>query len=295
MTRALVLGGGGPVGVGWEAGLLVGLAGNGVDVGGADLVIGTSAGSIVGLTLASGGDLTGAIDLVGTASGSVVADPAVEAAGQGLEQLMSSVAEAAGDPDQAEAIRARLGSLASRAPTISEETWLAMFDFFAGAAWPDRFACTAVDVESGSFKVWTRADGVQPQRAVASSCAVPCIFPPVTIGGRRWMDGGVRDMLNADVASGHSTVLALSCTLLQLPAGMAVPAMDAVFGATRAQLERLASAGSRVETIVPGPEMLAVSEWGLALMDFSRAAAAYEAGLRQAEAEAERLAAFWKH
>jgi NTE family protein len=48
MTRALVLGGGGPVGIGWEAGLLVGLAQSGVDVGAADTIIGTSAGSVVG-------------------------------------------------------------------------------------------------------------------------------------------------------------------------------------------------------------------------------------------------------
>lgn len=293
MTSAVVLGGGGPVGVGWEAGLLVGLAGRGVDVARADAVIGTSAGSIVGLTLASGQDLAESIELVGEASGPALADPAVGAAGQGLEQLMASVAEAAGDPGEADAIRARLGRLAVEATTISEDVWLAMFDSFADVAWPEAFACTAVDVEDGGFKVWTGADRVDPRRAVASSCAVPCIFPPVSIGGRRWMDGGVRDMLNADAASGHDKVLAVSCTVLELPAGMSTPAMDALFAATRAQLEGLASAGAQVETVVPAQEMLAVSEWGLSLMDFSRVPAAYEAGLRQGKEEAARLAAFW--
>lgn len=292
MTRAVVLGGGGPVGIGWEAGLLVGLARNGVDVAGADAVIGTSAGSVVGLTLASGRDLSEAIEMVAVSSGTAQGDPAVESAGQGLEQLMTGLATAAGDPDEAEAIRARLGDLAVQAQTISEETWLAMFDAFADVAWPETFACTAVDVEDGRFKVWTKADGIDTRRAVASSCAVPCIFPPVSIDGRRWMDGGVRDMLNADVASGHQSVLAVSCTLLELPPGMAMPAMDAVFGATRKQLHGLAEAGSRVETIIPGPEMLEVSEWGMSLMDFSRAPAAYEAGLRQGKSEAERLLSF---
>ncbi len=56
MTRALVLGGGGPVGVGWESGLAAGLAGAGVALGAADLVVGTSAGSIVGASLALGLD-----------------------------------------------------------------------------------------------------------------------------------------------------------------------------------------------------------------------------------------------
>src|SRR5256885_17260994 len=54
MSRALVLGGGGPVGIGWEAGLLAGLADTGVVLGHADLVVGTSAGSVVGAQLTSG-------------------------------------------------------------------------------------------------------------------------------------------------------------------------------------------------------------------------------------------------
>ncbi|MDB5445730.1 MAG: patatin, partial [Phenylobacterium sp.] len=53
-TRALVLGGGGPVGVAWESGLIAGFAQAGVDLGRADFVLGTSAGSIVGAKLAMG-------------------------------------------------------------------------------------------------------------------------------------------------------------------------------------------------------------------------------------------------
>ena len=54
MSKALVLGGGGPVGVAWEAGLLAGLAEAGVDLSDADRIVGTSAGSIVGARLARG-------------------------------------------------------------------------------------------------------------------------------------------------------------------------------------------------------------------------------------------------
>ena len=53
MSRALVLGGGGPVGIGWQAGLLAGLADSGVMLRQADLVVGTSAGSVVGAQLTS--------------------------------------------------------------------------------------------------------------------------------------------------------------------------------------------------------------------------------------------------
>ena len=52
--RALVLGGGGPVGIAWESGLIAGLAEAGVDLSTADFVIGTSAGSFVGAYLAAG-------------------------------------------------------------------------------------------------------------------------------------------------------------------------------------------------------------------------------------------------
>lgn len=297
MTRALVLGGGGPVGIGWEAGLLVGLARNGVDVAAADKVVGTSAGSVVGLTLASGGDLSQATDLVNRANeGDMLvgeADADAVLAAQELQNLLATVAEAAANPDTADDVRARLGQMALAANTVSEDVWLAGFAEFEGADWPQGFACTAVDAATGSFKVWDKDSAVDVQRAVASSCAVPCIFPPVTIDGARWMDGGVRDMVNADVAAGHDTVLAVSCTLLEIPPGFALPSLDAVFGATRAQLDRLRADGSKVETIVPSAEMLEISGYGLNLMDFSLTGAAYEAGTRQGESEASRLAGFW--
>ena len=54
MTRGLVLGGGGVVGIAWETGVLLGLADEGVDVLAADLVVGTSAGATVGAQATSG-------------------------------------------------------------------------------------------------------------------------------------------------------------------------------------------------------------------------------------------------
>src|ERR1700681_4453810 len=52
--RALVLGGGGVTGIAWETGLLAGLAEAGIDLTSADLVVGTSAGSVVGAQILSG-------------------------------------------------------------------------------------------------------------------------------------------------------------------------------------------------------------------------------------------------
>jgi NTE family protein len=295
MSRALVLGGGGPVGIGWEAGLLVGLADNGVDGRKADAVIGTSAGSVVGFTLASGGDLTGATSLVRGANPrtSSAEVPAAAHAQQQIERLIAALAEAAANPERADQVRVEMGRMAIAANTISEAEWLETFSTFAAADWPVEFSCTAVSTRDGSFRVWDKAAGVDPQLAIASSCAVPGVFPPVTIGESRWMDGGGRDSLNADVASGHQVVLAVSCLPLEIPPEFSTPAFDALFAATRAQLDSLGTGGSKVETIVPGLEMLEVSGAGANLMDFTRTADAYEAGLRQGKVEAARLAGFW--
>jgi NTE family protein len=295
MTRALVLGGGGPVGIGWEAGLLVGLARNGLDLRKADAVVGTSAGSVVGFTLASGGDLAAAMSLVQGASSASVAAPAPAAANaqEQTDLMITALSEAAASPEKGDEVRAEMGRMALAAETMSEAEWVDLFSTFAGADWPPGFSCTAVSAADGSFRLWNQASGVDPRLAIASSCAVPGVFPPVTIGEARWMDGGSRDILNADVADGHDVVLAVSCTLLELPPEFSTPAFDALFAATRARLDLLREHGASVETIIPGPEMLEVSAGGANLMDFTRAADAYEAGLHQGDVEAGRIAPFW--
>ena len=290
MSRALVLGGGGPVGIGWQAGLLTGLREAGVDVADADLIVGTSAGSVVGAAIASGRDPKEAIAVDEAPAASEPSGGGDEA---GLAEFMSIIAEAAGNPEGAEAVRARLGTLALQAATMPEPQWLELFTAFADLPWPDRYACTAVDTSTGAFKVWRADDAVPLQHAIASSCAVPAVFPPVTIGASRYMDGGARDILNADVAAGHDTVLAVSCTLIEIPAGLAPPAMEALFAVTRNQLDHLRDGGSKVEVIVPGAEMLEISGYGMHLMDFSRASAAYDAGVRQAADEAARIGGAW--
>ena len=63
MTKtALVLGGGGMLGVSWSTGVIAGLCDAGVDVTGADRIVGTSAGSIVGTQIAQGRPLNEMIE-----------------------------------------------------------------------------------------------------------------------------------------------------------------------------------------------------------------------------------------
>ncbi|MGY1682259.1 patatin-like phospholipase family protein [Geodermatophilus sp. SYSU D01176] len=77
--------------------------------------------------------------------------------------------------------------------------------------WPDRdLRITAVDAATGEFRVLDRSSGVPLLQAVAASCAVPGVYPPVTIDGRRYVDGGMRSAANADLAEGYDRVVVLA-------------------------------------------------------------------------------------
>ena len=124
MSRALVLGGGGPVGIAWESGLLAGLAENGVDFSNADFIVGTSAGSFVGAQLALGRSPAhiAAPDLAGA-----VPAPASSGPPPDLTTLITKMLEAASGKRPAEEVRAEIGAWALNSPTMSEE------DFIAGS------------------------------------------------------------------------------------------------------------------------------------------------------------------
>ncbi|HEX6932728.1 MAG TPA: patatin-like phospholipase family protein [Streptosporangiaceae bacterium] len=289
MTRALVLGGGGPVGVGWESGLAVGLAEAGVALGAADLVVGTSAGSIVGARLALGLDLAETVRAVGQPL------PVEAGAGATITDLMTALADAASRAQTPEQMRVELGQLALDARTVPEADFAgaAVFAQLAGRAWPATFRCTAIDAQTGALRVWDAAADVPLDRAVASSCAVPMVFPTVTIDGSHYMDGGMRTPLNADLAAGHAAVIVVSCLAMFLPEGITDPLFEATAAQIEAEMAVLRSGGAAVEIIAPGAEFLEVSGWGTELMNPARVAGAYEAGVRQAAAEADRLRAIW--
>jgi NTE family protein len=288
MTRALVLGGGGPVGVGWECGLADGLAEAGIKLGEADFIVGTSAGSIVGARLALGMDLP---DTVGAVSGPLPAETAADA---GLTAMMTAWSEAAAQGLSPAQTRAGLGRIALAAPTVPEDdfTGAPVFAALEGRDWPAAFRCTAVGTADGGLAVWDQAAGVPLSRAVASSCSVPAVFPPVTIGGERYMDGGMRTPLNADLAAGHDAVIVVSCMLLELPPGVTDPMFDALSQQIGTELAAVRAAGA-AEVVAPSQEFLEISGWGANLMDPSRVQPAYQAGLRQAAAGADRLGALW--
>ena len=275
MTRALVLGGGGPVGVGWQAGLAVGLAREGVVVGEADLIVGTSAGSIVGSRLALQMDLPALVSSVGRPLPVPDAAAAPAAAGD----LMSVWADAAARGLTPEQVRVEMGKLSLTAPAEAETTFVTaeVFAQLDGYPWPASFRCTAIDTLTGALQVWDESAGVPMPLGVASSCSVPGVFPPVTIGTGRYMDGGMRTPLNADLAAGHDAVIVVSCLPLALPEGISEPVFDALLGQIEAELSAVRDSGAALEVIAPGQEFLDISGWGADLMDPARAEPAYQA------------------
>jgi NTE family protein len=302
MTRALVLSGGGPVGIAWEAGLLAGLEEEGVELGAADYILGTSAGSFVGSQLAMGRkarDLAASI-LAEADRVSPAAAPSGQPGGQPsggarpsamgvLVQLMQAARSGERDPQEA---RRAIGKFALDAETMEEDAFIRSFgrQLSEGQAdaWPQRnFACTAVDAESGEFVVWSADSKIGLARAVASSCSVPGVYPPITINGRRYIDGGMRSGSNADLAAGHDLVVVVG-----LRAAAADPEMAARMRAPlEKELQVLRDGGARAELILP--DDASVAAFGLNLMDGRARPAAAKAGMAQGRALAAELKRVW--
>ncbi len=282
-TRALVLGGGGVAGVAWELGILKGLHDAGVDVRGADLIIGTSAGSVVGAQISSGTDLESlfASQLTPPEQSkerAMAFDPT-----QMMEVFSKALAEVGTD---AKAIRARVGAYALSAQTIPEtERWAIIEARLPVHTWPQqRLLITAVDTATGEEYFIERESGVSLVDAVAASCAVPGVWPPVTIAGRRYMDGGMRSPTNADLANGYDHVLILN------PLGEAANYFGIGPTAEAAALER---AGSRV--LVIGPDAASIAAIGANPLDPATRKPSALAGRAQGRELAASIAALWSH
>jgi NTE family protein len=293
MTKALVLSGGGSVGIAWEIGVAAGLARAGVDLRDADFITGTSAGSAVGAQLALRRDLEELVDRQRDAGRRASGSPESSGGGpsrQQMAELFAVMTRAMSADGPAEAGRAEIGQFALAADALPEDQFVASFRYLKGKPWPAQFACTAVDAVSGEFAVWDAQAGVELDRAVASSCAVPGLFAPVTIKGRRYMDGGMRSGTNADLATGHDRVLIIS--LLGAIAATSGQNMRLrPVGQLDSEIAALTEAGSAVEVIET--DAAGVQAIGINLMDRSVIPAAVGEGIRQGESEASRLREFW--
>ncbi len=279
-TRALVLGGGGVAGIAWELGVLSALQDAGVDLDAADLVVGSSAGSVVG-TFVRAGAVQQAYDQQHAAVPTTYEEP-VPIDADDFQQRIGAVLDGATSDQDA---RARLGRLAQRTTTgqTDDQRAATFAETLPSTEWPPKpLAVTAIDATDGTFRVLTAADGVPLARAVAASCSVPLVWSPVTIEGRPYVDGGMRSATNADVAAGYERVLVIACG----PEGPSPlgPWLDVA-------VEGLRAAGSSVEVVIA--DSTSQQAFGTNSLSLSTQAPAADAGRTQGTAVAEGIAAFW--
>ncbi len=276
--RALVLGGGGLSGVAWETGILAGLAAGGADVTTADYVLGTSAGATVAAQIGSGLAIAELFDRQTV--------PALQSAeltpdlGRVIELMESWATLPLEFPDPAE-LRRVVGQRALAVQTVPEAERRAVI---AGRlpqhTWPSRqLAVVAVDAHSGDVRVFDNDSGADLVDAVTASCAIPGIWPPVTIGPARYIDGGARSVVNADLAAGYQRVLIL--------APMADPSLDE-------QVAGLVAAAEEVEVLVITPDDESTAAFGLNPLDPAVRAPAARAGYAQGQRAAAAAARLWQ-
>ena len=276
MTKAVVLGGGGVAGIAWETGVLLGLVEAGLDLTDADLFVGTSAGSVVATQVATGQPLA---DLHERQLASHTHERTVEF---DVEAMIARFVELLADRPHPEELRRRIGEWALQSETVPEAERLAIIDArLPVKEWPQRgLRITAVDAATGQFVVFDRDSGVALVDAVAASCAVPGVWPPVTIGDRRYVDGGVRSTINADLADGYDQVVVLT----PFTAGLA--------GDVAHECDALRASGSRVAVVVA--DEISVAAFGTNPLDPSTRAPSAEAGRAQAAAVVGLVAEVWR-
>lgn len=214
----LVLGAGGVLGGAWLAGALAAIAeGTGWDPATADVIVGTSAGSMIGALVASGvppwfmvavsaGDtFPGLLDRQGNPT-----DEADRSAGgvlvrrKGVPDLRPSNLglgmRALRNPR-----RHRIGpAFAAFTPrgVMSTRPLRETVQRVVPHGWSSHPALwvVATDTDTGRRTVFGRADAppAELSEAVAASCAVPGVYRPVRIGGRTYVDGGAWSASNLD-------------------------------------------------------------------------------------------------
>ncbi|MBB5916490.1 NTE family protein [Nocardia transvalensis] len=265
---ALVLGGGGPVGISWMAGLAVGLREQGVDLGRADRFVGTSAGAVVGAVLAGDGDIARLLNPPRRGAAPVRAD-----LGR-VSEIFGILAAQGPDPRPA---RRRVGELALAAgagdPADHVERMLALV---GQSQWPPGdLLITSIDIGTGDLRVWTRTGAASLPQALAASTAVPGVFPPIPIDGGTYIDGGIRSAINADLASGADLVVIVEPLAHMFPR----TATDGELGA------------ATVVSLAPDAE--AVAAFGPDVFDPAVLVPAYQAGVRQSVTAATVLTDVW--
>jgi len=296
---ALVLGGGGAAGNAWEIGVIAGLAEAGLDMTqAADLVVGTSAGATAAAQVRSGKPPAELL-------ASVLSQP-VQPVGRNRErppslpmatvfERMRAIGAAA---TSAADLQRAMGAFGLESDSILEpgagQRRAMVAARLPRPEWPDRpMIVVAVDAHTGELVAFDRDSGVELVDAVTASTALPGLVSTVSINGARYIDGGVRSLDNADLASGYANVVVLS----PLGGRSQTPPEAGQFEGLRrspewgtdltSQVEALRNQGSHVEVITPDADSRAAM--GTNQMDLTTRIPAARAGFAQGKQEATRV------
>jgi NTE family protein len=281
-VNGLVLAGGGLAGIAWETGVLAGICDEAPTAGAAlldsDVLLGTSAGSAVAAQLGSGASLDELFARqLSEEAGSHEIHPGVS-----LESLTEVFLDAVSVPGATTTQKLqRIGAVALATDTVAEPVRRAVIEHrLPSHDWPDRILrVTAVDTATGELVVFDAASGVDLVDAVAASCAVPGAWPPVTVGDRRFMDGGVASTVNMAAAADCAAAVALVPSGQDTPSPWGTAAAEEIAAFPGATLAVFADAAS-IEAFGPNP------------LDPACRAPSARAGRAQGRREAARVSAF---
>ena len=294
--QVLVLGGGGILGEAWMSAVLAGLAeASGFDPRSCEGFVGTSAGSIVAAALAAGVDPRSGLGELPEQP------PAPEAEAGAPEPTLLARALRIG----AEASGGALGSVATIGLRSTEsggallrraalarvpvgrhsladlgrqvERW--------GASWDGRLSISALELDTGRRTMFGADDApeISVADAVEASCAIPGVFRPIVVDGRRYVDGGVWSPTNMDRApAGRGTRVLCLNPLASLPASRTLP-YGAIGPVSRslAAIEALTLERRGAHVSIVAPDATSATAMGRNLMDRSRRSATIAAGLAQ--------------
>jgi NTE family protein len=250
-----------------------------------DFILGTSAGAIVGAQLAAGRNPEAMANAI------VAEIDGLPPPGAMPHFPIASVMKL---PDlfalsqTGEAGRVEVGSYALSASTIETEiAYIERMKLAIGIDdWPDQdIGLVAVTVADGKPTILRRECGATIAGAVAASCCLPGLSPPVSISGRHYMDGGMRSTANADLASGFDSILVLCFHPPRQPG-------ERVLTRVAAQSEALVKSGACVSVISPDEASLAAI--GPRTMDVVRRPGVARAALAQGAAAVDAVSRFWE-
>jgi NTE family protein len=299
--RGLVLGAGGVLGAAWTIGALDALAETeGFAPHEADIIVGTSAGSVLAALLGSGFT---AADLLQHQRGmplsrEIALEWSYDESTGGSHPTRPRLA--VGSPALLRRSLARprqvppLAVLAALTPpgtgTMAEVG--AMVRSVAGdSGWAPRDGVwvVAMDYDSGRRVAFGR-EGAPPARldeAVTASCAIPGWYAPVSVDGRRYVDGGTLSATSADLLAREGLdevyVLAPMASFVsdqprQVAARLERRLRRQVTRKLVQEAQTVSRGGAAVTVLTPGPEDLA--EIGANLMDPHKRLAVLETSLR---------------